>query len=102
MLNLSDLISQSLDIVRIQIKNKPIEIITNLPSDKYFSLSDEIRLCQILINLPRECYQVHRKVKIKMNLEILELNSENKIPLFAFSVIDTGIGISTGNPRKDI
>lgn len=101
MLNLSDLISQSLDIVRIQIKNKPIEIITNLPSDKnIFLLGDEIRLRQILINLLGNAIKFTEKGKIEMNLEILELNSENKNSVVRFSVIDTGIGISTGNLEK--
>lgn len=101
MFNLTDLISQSLDIVKIQIKNKPIEIITNIPKNKnIFLLGDEIRLRQILINLLGNAIKFTEKGKIEMNLEFLELKSENEISTLRFSVIDTGIGISKESLEK--
>lgn len=101
MFNLTELISHSLDIVKIQIKNKPIEIVTNLPTDKkIFVMGDEIRLRQILINLLGNAIKFTQNGKIEINLEILELNSEKESSNLRFSIIDTGIGISTENLEK--
>ncbi|MBK9498243.1 MAG: response regulator [Leptospiraceae bacterium] len=101
MFNLTELISHSLDIVKIQIKNKPIEIVANLPTDKkIFVMGDEIRLRQILINLLGNAIKFTEKGRIEMNLEILELNSEKENSILRFSVIDTGIGISKENLEK--
>ncbi|HRG49060.1 MAG TPA: ATP-binding protein, partial [Leptospiraceae bacterium] len=101
MFNLTELIYHSLDIVKIQIKNKPIEIVANLPTDKnIFLQGDEIRLRQILINLLGNAIKFTEKGRIEMNLEILELNSEKENSILRFSVIDTGIGISKENLEK--
>ncbi len=99
--NLTELISQSLDIIQIQIINKPIEIIANLPVNKnLFIWGDEIRIRQILINLLSNAIKFTEKGKIEISVVILDSNLENDKTKILFSVKDTGIGISKSNQKK--
>ena len=98
--NLSELIHQSLDIIQIQIKGKPIEIISNLPLEKnIFIWADEIRIRQILINLLGNAIKFTKKGRIEINIAISKLEESEKSKIY-FSVTDTGIGISNANQQK--
>ncbi len=97
--SLTNLISQSLDIIRIQKKDKPIEIVTDLPVDKNISIwADEVRIRQILINLLGNAIKFTENGKIEIRVEVINTKAEETKILF--SVQDTGIGISKANQQK--
>ncbi len=97
--SLTNLISQSLDIIRIQKKDKPIEIIANLPIDKnVFIWADEVRIRQILINLLGNAIKFTDYGKIEIIVEVI--NTKEEETKILFSVQDTGIGISKVNQEK--
>ncbi len=83
-----ELFSTYLD--EISCLNKDIEFVLNIPQEKIFVNTDELRLKQIVINLITNSIKFTEKGKIEIGFKILN----NSINIF---VKDTGIGIPEEN-----
>jgi signal transduction histidine kinase/CheY-like chemotaxis protein len=96
---LASLINDTVNIIRIRLKEKPIRFYTNIDSKIPNSMiGDEVRLRQILLNLLSNAVKFTEKGHISLSINMLE-RSDNHVML-NFTVTDTGKGITPENLEK--
>ena len=108
--DLWNLASEVIDIIRLKVANKDIEILLNISPDlPRFAWLDEIRVKQILINLLGNAVKFTEKGEIELKITIAQsieipfsevlqpLENDNLVFNLQFSVRDTGTGIT---PQK--
>jgi len=96
---LASVINDTVNIIRMRMKEKPIRLFTNIDSTIPYSLiGDEVRLRQILINLTSNA--VKFTVKGNVSLSITTLKKEDNKIWLKISVADTGKGIKKEDLEK--
>ncbi|AFZ48032.1 multi-sensor hybrid histidine kinase [Cyanobacterium stanieri PCC 7202] len=111
--DLWNLATEVIDIIRLQVGKKDIEILLNIsPQLPRFAWLDEIRVKQILINLLGNAVKftdkgeielkitIHDSITIPYSEKLQPLQKEHLIFNLEFSVRDTGTGISPEKQRK--
>nr|OEJ77661.1 hypothetical protein A5482_05085 [Cyanobacterium sp. IPPAS B-1200] len=112
--DLWNLASEVIDIIRLKVADKDIEILLNISPDlPRFAWLDEIRVKQILINLLGNAVKFTEKGEIELKITIAQsikipfsevlhpLENDNLVFNLQFSVRDTGTGI-TPQKQKNI
>jgi PAS domain S-box-containing protein len=79
------------------IKNKPIELITEIPDDLPIIKADAIRVRQILLNLVSNATKFTTKGQIGVSARIIKLGTSRQIVV---AVFDTGPGIAPEDQEK--
>lgn len=97
--SMSDLIEQSIDIVKYQASQKKLDLIVNYPPDlPDLVMIDFIRLRQILINLLSNAIKFTDQGEVELKIEFFPLEDDKG--QFYFLIKDTGIGIEAKNQDK--
>lgn len=95
---LNQLANQAKDLISYQAVNKKVDVKisigTNVPQAV---LADGLRLRQVLINLMSNAVKFTQHGYIELKIDLLKRDEH---PLFRFSVIDTGIGITPENQKR--
>ena len=90
---ISETVSQAIDIVTYQAQSKKLDLILNqdfeIPSEIYY---DSARIKQICVNLLGNAIKFTEKGQVELAIELIS-KLENELTL-RFSVIDTGLGIN--------
>lgn len=95
--DLSELSSQTLDIITFQAQSKGLEVLLNLhPQLPRYIYTDSIRLKQVLVNLLSNSVKFTESGEIELKIEPISPVKDQKATI-RFVVRDTGIGI---NPEK--
>jgi PAS domain S-box-containing protein len=90
----------TLEPVYFQAQNKGIELVLHIQPDcPRFIWVDEIRLCQILINLLGNAIKFTEKGTVKLSVKPTSFLPENRVQL-CFLIEDTGMGISKSYQTK--
>lgn len=79
------------------IKDKPIELVTDVPEDLPTILADRIRVRQILLNLVSNAAKFTEEGQIAVSARAIERGAQ---PELLIAVADTGIGISDEDMEK--
>ncbi len=79
------------------VKNKPIELITDIPDDLPIIKADSIRVRQILLNLVSNATKFTAKGQIGVSARIIKLETSRQIVI---AVFDTGPGIAPEDQEK--
>ena len=96
---LASLVNDTINIIRMRLKEKPVRFFTNIDGKIPNSLiGDEVRLRQILLNLLSNAAKYTEKGHI--GLTITTIKRENKQVWLKFSVTDTGKGIKPEDREK--
>jgi len=96
---LASLINDTVNIIRMRLKEKPIRFYTNIDSKIPNSLiGDEARMRQILLNLLSNAVKFTERGHISLSILVQE-RSENSVML-KFTVADTGKGITIEDQKK--
>jgi signal transduction histidine kinase/CheY-like chemotaxis protein/HPt (histidine-containing phosphotransfer) domain-containing protein len=96
---LASLVNDTVNIIRIRFKEKPIRFFTNIDGKiPHALIGDEVRLRQILINLLSNAAKYTEKGQIGLSITIVK--QENKQVWLKFSVTDTGKGIKPKDQEK--
>lgn len=105
--NISELLDETIDIVKYQASSKRLELILNVPKNINFNvITDPLRLKQILINLLGNAVKFTKTGEVELSLNVEHLLDENSDSIdyiekiLTFTVRDTGIGISEENQKK--
>ena len=97
--DLHKLVNTVRDIASPSKNEKNIDIIVDIDDEvPQYVLSDEIRLKQILLNLVSNAVKFTNEGYVK--IKVAYSNPASFRPLFIFSIIDTGIGISEQNKNR--
>jgi signal transduction histidine kinase/CheY-like chemotaxis protein len=95
--NLYELLGESADVVKYQVRSKELELILNIaPDAAKFVWLDEVRVKQILINLLGNAVKFTESGEIELKLHPLSEPLPEHVT-YRFTVSDTGIGI---HPEK--
>jgi signal transduction histidine kinase len=98
---LKDLLSQSIELVKFQKKDKPVKLILQMENNlPHFLWIDLIRVRQVLLNLLSNAVKFTQEGEIILSVEFLQFDAATEISKLIFSVKDTGIGISKENQNK--
>ena len=96
---LASLINDTVNIIRMRLKEKPIRFFTNIDGKIPNSLiGDEARLRQILLNLLSNAVKYTQRGHI--SLSIMVVKQEGKQVWLEFTVTDTGMGIKPEDQEK--
>ena len=97
--DLYKLVNTVRDIASAGRSEKNIDIIVDIDDEvPQYVLSDEIRLKQILLNLVSNAIKFTKEGYVK--IKVAYSNPASFRPLFIFSIIDTGIGVSEQNKNR--
>ena len=100
-IDLQDLCSQTIDIIRHQAHAKGLEVLLNIPvQNNRFIYADSVRLRQILTNLLGNAVKFTEKGEVELNIQTIACDIENAEMVYRFSIRDTGIGIAPHNLKK--
>jgi len=92
-IQLSDLLSDIKSVLQIAAGQKGIELkITTAPNVPTFVRTDPQRLKQILLNVGSNAIKFTKQGEVALNVNLIR--DENGLPLLAFTVVDTGVGLS--------
>jgi signal transduction histidine kinase/CheY-like chemotaxis protein len=96
---LSSLINDTVNIIRMRLKEKPIRFFTNIDSKIPNSLiGDEVRIRQILLNLLSNAAKFTDRGHVSLSISMLE--EKDNQALLQFTVSDSGHGISEDDQKK--
>jgi signal transduction histidine kinase/CheY-like chemotaxis protein/HPt (histidine-containing phosphotransfer) domain-containing protein len=96
---LASLVNDTVNIIRMRLKEKPIRFFTNIDSRIPSSLyGDEVRMRQILLNLLSNAVKFTERGCISLSITVQERN--DKQVLLKFVVSDTGKGITKDDMKK--
>ena len=96
---LTSLINDTVNIIRMRLKEKPIRFYTNIDSRIPGSLiGDEVRIRQILINILSNAEKFTERGYISLTVTVQD-KTDNKVWL-RFSISDTGKGIKLEDQKK--
>jgi len=94
-----EIINQSADIIKFAADKKKLELLLNVsPNMPRFAFTDSVRLKQILANLLGNAVKFTQEGEIELKVEFSVVDIETG--RFAFSVRDTGIGITAEQQSK--
>ncbi len=96
--NIRELIQSVLSTAKGLVKDKPIEIICELPSDLPLMRADPLKIRQVLLNLISNAAKFTDQGSITIEAD-RQVDHQNN-PTLKISVIDTGYGISTEDQKK--
>jgi len=96
--NISDVVNNAAKTAAGLIKDKPIQLITNVEPDLPLIMGDEIRISQVITNLIGNAVKFTEKGTITLEASLSE-NEKNKKEIL-FTVADTGIGIAPDDQGK--
>ena len=96
--NISDVVNNAAKTAAGLIKDKPIQLITNVEPDLPLIMGDEIRISQVITNLIGNAVKFTEKGTITLEASLSE-NVKNKKEIL-FTVADTGIGIAPDDQGK--
>lgn len=97
-ISIGDVINSALTTVSGLVKDKPIELVQNIPTDLPAVNADEIRINQVLINLLSNAVKFTEKGNI--TIEAARTMSPEGHPELMVTVADTGIGIALEDQIK--
>ena len=96
-----ELAGNASDVISFKAQSKGIEILLNLPTNlPRIIFTDSIRLRQIIVNLLGNAVKFTEKGEIEIKIELKEFSKNESTAKLAFTVRDTGIGISNVNLGK--
>lgn len=96
--NLNEVVKSSLSTAEGLIKDKPIELVTNVQPDLPMVKGDELRINQVLTNLIANAIKFTEKGRITIEAS-LHSNDQSKNEVLV-TVTDTGIGIAPEDQNK--
>jgi len=98
-IDIIELINQSADIIKFAAEKKKLELLLNVsPNMPRFAFTDPVRLKQIIANLLGNAVKFTQQGEIELKVEFSVVDFETG--RFAFSVRDTGIGITAEQQSK--
>ncbi len=96
--SISDILEQSVDIIKFAACKKSLDVILNIPDNlPEKAMVDPLRLKQILVNLLNNAVKFTQEGEIELSAKFTPL--ADKSGRFIFSVRDTGIGISEADSK---
>jgi signal transduction histidine kinase/CheY-like chemotaxis protein len=96
---LASLINDTVNIIRMRLKEKPIRFFTNIDSKiPNYLIGDEVRIRQILLNLLSNAAKFTDRGFVSLSITMLEKKDDQV--LLKFSVSDSGQGISAEDQKK--
>jgi signal transduction histidine kinase/CheY-like chemotaxis protein/HPt (histidine-containing phosphotransfer) domain-containing protein len=96
---LASLINDTVNIIRMRLKEKPIRFFTNIDSKiPHCLIGDEVRIRQILLNLLSNAAKFTDRGFVSLSITMQEKNDDQV--LLKFSVSDSGQGISSEDQAK--
>ncbi|MDG3582820.1 response regulator [Galbibacter pacificus] len=96
-----ELCSQTMDIVKHQAHAKGLEILLDISSTAdRFVYTDSVRLRQILTNLLGNAVKFTHQGEVEMEVRYISHAPDNEKKRFIFSIKDTGVGIASHNLAK--
>ena len=96
---LSSLVNDTVNIIRMRLKEKPVRFFTNIDGKIPNSLiGDEVRLRQILLNLLSNAAKYTEKGHISLSITVIKQDDEQV--WLKFTVTDTGKGIKQEDQEK--
>ena len=96
---IASLVNDTVNIIRMRLKEKPIRFFTNIDGKIPHSLiGDEVRLRQILLNLLSNAAKYTEKGHISLSIAIVK--RDDKQVWLKFTVTDTGKGIKSEDQEK--
>ncbi|QLE00683.1 PAS domain S-box protein [Galbibacter sp. BG1] len=99
--NISELLVQTIDIIKHQAHAKGLEVLLDIPSDiSPIIYADPVRLQQILTNLLGNAVKFTEKGEIEIKVRSVPVAANKNLRDFHFSIRDTGIGIASHNLSK--
>ncbi len=96
--NIFDVVNNAAKTATGLIKDKPIQLITNVEADLPLIMGDEIRISQVITNLIGNAVKFTEKGTITLEASLSE-DEKNKKEIM-FTVADTGIGIAPEDQGK--
>lgn len=96
--NISDLVESVMATAKGLVKDKPIEIITQIQADIPPIRADPLKIRQVLLNLISNAAKFTEQGSITIKAE--SGSDENQAPIVKVSVIDTGMGITKEDQKK--
>jgi hypothetical protein len=94
--NLIELIKEIIDLMKVTLKKKRIDLRLNFPSEKCVMVTDQIKLRQIIQNIIDNAVKFSENNRVEITLKLSE---KNRMPLM-LSIKDFGPGLSKNHQKR--